>query len=316
MKEGNTIVQEIPYQATVSGWVNLDKPYGMSSTQATSIVRRLVDATKAGHAGTLDPLATGVLPIALGEATKTIPYAVADTKAYSFQVTWGEQRITDDAEGSIIATSPNRPSVESITRILPQFIGTIQQRPPLFSAIKIEGKRAYELARAGKVSGLEDLENAMALKVRSVTIHNLFLDSVDSPDQATFTVTCGPGVYVRSLGRDMAQILDTVGYISRLRRIEVGKFHQKDAISLENLRELRHKSELYRAILPLGAVLDDIPAVSITVEESAMVRQGQRIPVERREGHSSLVVLKLTGQVIAIAQGSQGYFYPKRVFGG
>jgi tRNA pseudouridine55 synthase len=303
-------------QTTVSGWINLDKPYGMSSTQASNIVRRLTGAAKAGHAGTLDPLATGVLPIALDEATKTIPYAVADVKEYSFQVTWGEQRITDDAEGAVIVTSAHRPSANAIMAILSQFKGTIHQRPPLFSALKIEGKRAYDLARSGEVSGLEGLKQAIALKTRPVTIHNLVLESIDSPDRASFTVTCGTGTYVRSLGRDMAEALGTVGYISRLRRTLVGKFHQNDAISLENLRELGHKSKLYRIILPLGAVLDDIPAVSITEEEAVKVHQGRRVLAEGEENSLSLVVLKVMDQIVALAQRRDGYFYPKRVFKG
>jgi tRNA pseudouridine55 synthase len=301
-------------QTTISGWINLDKPYGMSSAHAGHIVRRLTGAAKAGHAGTLDPLATGVLPIALGEATKTIPYAVADVKQYSFQVTWGEQRLTDDAEGAVIATSAHRPSCESIIDILPQFMGTILQRPPLFSALKIEGKRACNLARTGDAPLLDSLRDAMALKTRLVTVHGLVLESIDSPDQATFTVTCEAGTYVRSLARDMAEVLGAVGYVSRLRRMLVGKFHQNDAISLEKLRELGHKSKLYRVFLPLGAVLDDIPAVSVTMEEAIMIHQGQRIPVAGRQEFFSLVVLKLAGQVIALAQGSDGYFYPKRVF--
>ena len=303
-------------QTTISGWINLDKPYGMSSAHAGHIVRRLTGAAKAGHAGTLDPLATGVLPIALGEATKTIPYAVADVKQYSFQVTWGEQRLTDDAEGAVIATSVHRPSCESIIDILPQFMGTILQCPPLFSALKIEGKRACNLARTGEGDAalLGSLRDAVALKTRLVAIHDLALESIDSPDQATFTVTCGAGTYVRSLARDMAEVLRTVGYVSRLRRMLVGKFHQNDAISLEKLRELGHKSKLYRVFLPLGAVLDDIPAVSVTMEEAIMIHQGQRIPAAERQGCFSRVVLKLAGQVIALAQGSDGYFYPKRVF--
>lgn len=299
----------------LSGWINLDKPYGMSSTQASTIVRRLVGAKKAGHAGTLDPLATGVLPIALGEATKTIPYAVADVKQYSFQVTWGEQRLTDDAEGAIMGTSTHRPSAESILGVLPQFIGTILQRPPLFSALKIEGKRAYDLARGRKTpEDLAELEAVTLLKIRPVTVHNLVLESIDSPHQATFTATCGPGTYVRSLARDMAEMLGTVGYVSRLRRMVVGKFHQNDAISLEKLREFGHKSELYRIMLPIGAVLDDIPAASITREEAITIAQGQRIPAKGEEGGLPLVVLKLAGQVIALAQGCDGYLYPKRVF--
>ncbi|MBX9805405.1 MAG: tRNA pseudouridine(55) synthase TruB [Alphaproteobacteria bacterium] len=298
----------------VDGWIILDKPYGMTSTKASNMVRRLTGASKAGHAGTLDPLATGVLPIALGEATKTLPYVVADVKEYSFQVTWGEARITDDAEGVVIATSDHRPSSESISDILPQFMGTINQRPPIFSALNIDGKRAYDLARSGDPLILANLKDAIALKTRPVVIYNLVLESIDSPDQATFIVTCGPGTYVRSLARDMAEVLGTVGYVSRLRRMLVGKFHQIDAISLEMLKEFGHKSELHQAFLPLGAVLDDIPAVSVTEEEAMKINQGQRIPVIGNGVGFSLVVLKLGDQVAAIAKAREGYYYPIRVF--
>ena len=278
------------------------------------MVRRLTGASKAGHAGTLDPLATGVLPIAIGEATKTLPYVVADVKEYSFQVTWGEERITDDAEGAVIATSEHRPLRESISDILPQFMGTIHQRPPLFSALNIDGKRAYDLARSGDALILEGLKGAIALKTRPVVIHNLVLESIDSPDLATFRVRCGPGTYVRSLARDMAEVLGTVGYVSRLRRILVGKFHQIDAISLEMLQEFGHKSELHRAFLPLGAVLDDIPAVTVTEEEGMKISHGQRIPVIGNGVGLSVVVLKLGDQVVAIAKERDGYYYPSRVF--
>jgi len=298
----------------VNGWIILDKPYGMTSTHATTLVRRLMRCKKAGHTGTLDPLATGILPIALGEATKTIPYASAEIKQYCFQVTWGEQRITDDAEGAIISTSNHRPSNEEIEAILPQFIGSINQCPPLFSALKINGKRAYDLARSGDSSTLNDLKCAMIQKTRLITIHNLTLESIDSTDQATFIVTCGPGTYVRSLARDMAEVLGTVAYVSRLRRVQDGKFHQNDAISLEKLQELGHKSKLQSVFLPLGAVLDDIPAVSVTMEDAIMIHQGQRIPVRSIQGNLSLVVLKLVDRVLAIATGCDGYFYPKRVF--
>ena len=170
----------------ISGWIILDKPYGMTSTKASSLVRRLMGARKAGHAGTLDPLATGVLPIALDEATKTIPYVVADTKQYSFQVTWGEQRTTDDAQGAVIETSNHRPTLESISAILPQFTGTIRQRPPVFSALKIDGKRAYDLARSDKTSIIDALKEAITLKTRPVTIHNIALESIDSKDIFNF----------------------------------------------------------------------------------------------------------------------------------
>jgi tRNA pseudouridine55 synthase len=298
----------------VNGWITLDKPYGMSSTQATNLVRRISGASKAGHAGTLDPLATGVLPIALGEATKTIPYVVANIKKYSFQVTWGELRITDDAEGAVIKTHDHRPSVNEIQAVLPQFIGLIHQRPPLFSALKIEGKRAYDMARSGDESIVAHLKEAMILKTRPITIFDFVLESIDSPDTATFCITCGPGTYVRSLARDIAEVLGSVGYVSRLRRLEVGKFHEKDAISLENLREFSHKLTLHRQFLPIGSVLDDIPAVAITVEEARKINQGQPIPMNQNKGFVSLVVLWLVDQVIAIAEVNDGYIYPKRVF--
>lgn len=268
-------------------------------------MRRLTKSTKAGHAGTLDPLATGVLPIALGEATKTIPYVMEGRKQYRFQVTWGEQRNTDDAEGIVVSTCATRPNREAITAVLPQFMGTIQQVPPAFSAIKIEGQRAYALARAGE---------AVMLKSRLVMIYDLILESIDSVDQATFLVTCGTGTYVRSLARDMAQALGSVGYVSFLRRTFVGKFHEKDTILLEKLRELSHKSEVDQRILPLGVVLDDIPAVPITVEEVGLIRQGQKIPVMGIVSGLPLSALWLEDQVVAIAENRDGFYYPKRVF--
>ncbi|MBM3469100.1 MAG: tRNA pseudouridine(55) synthase TruB [Alphaproteobacteria bacterium] len=297
-----------------SGWIILDKPYGMTSSQATNVVRRLFGAAKAGHTGTLDPLATGILLIALNEATKAIPYIVSDVKQYRFQVTWGEQRTTDDAEGAVIATSSNRPTEKDIQSILHHFIGTIQQRPPLFSALKIKGKRAYDLARSGDEMTLKCLNEAITLKTRPVTIENLILESIDSNEQATFMVTCGSGTYVRSLARDMADLLHTKGYVSSLRRVSIGKFHQKDAISLEKLRELGHKSKLQHSFLPVKAVLDDIPAVPITMEEASMICQGQRISCTKDISCKSLVVLTLMRQIVAIAEECNGYFYPKRVF--
>lgn len=302
------------HKQEINGWIILDKPYDMTSTCASSLVRRLTGARKAGHVGTLDPLATGVLPIAIGEATKIIPYVTAEIKKYTFQITWGEQRTTDDAEGAVIITNPYRPSIGEIKAILHQFIGLIDQQPPLFSALKINGKRAYDLARSANTDLLDELNHSMNQKTRQVTIHDLTLESIDSRDQATFVVTCGPGTYVRSIARDMAKALKTVGYVSRLRRIQDGKFHQNDAISLESLREFGHKSLLYRFFLPLGAVLDDIPAVSITTEEAMKIHQGQRIPDNKKQDNLSLVALWLSDQVVAIAKRCDGYFYPKRVF--
>lgn len=298
----------------MNGWIVLDKPYGMTSAKATHIVRRLTGSKKAGHAGTLDPLATGILPIALNEATKTIPYLVAHTKQYRFQITWGEQRITDDAEGGIIATSNHRPSPQSIMDVLSHFKGTINQQAPLFSAVKVNGKRAYDLARTGQDLVIESLKEAIASKTRLITIYDLHLESIDSEKKATFLVTCGPGTYVRSLARDIGETLGTKGFVSLLRRLSVGKFHENNSISLEKLKEIGHKSELHRIVLPLGTVLDDIPAVSIAQEDAMLIRQGQRIPLSEESCCASLVVLKVSDEIVSIAENCDGYFYPKRVF--
>lgn len=298
----------------MNGWIILDKPSGISSTHATNQVRRIMGAQKAGHVGTLDPFATGVLPIALGEATKAIPYVTTDLKQYRFQVAWGEERITDDCDGAIIKTSNHRPTKEEICAILPRFTGEILQRPPLFSALKIDGRRAYELARSGDPHVLEQLKVDILQKTRPVLIHSLTLESIDSNDYATFVLSCGPGTYVRSIARDIAQALGTLAYVARLRRLRVGKFYDNDAIFVDNLREFGHKSKLHHAFLPLGTVLDDIPAVPISIDEAAMIRQGQRVPAHVKQGNFSAVVLLLANQVVAIAKESDGYFYPKRVF--
>ncbi len=251
----------------ISGWVNLDKPYGMTSTQAIGKVRRLLNAQKIGHAGTLDPLATGVLPIALGEATKTIPFVQDDYKTYSFTVTWGEQRDTDDAEGDVIATSDHRPTKENIEGALPQFIGEIEQTPPRFSAIKINGQRAYDIARAGDIPDI---------KSRIVYIEELHLKE-SRTDEADFEMLCGKGTYVRSIARDLGEVLGTKGYISALRREEVGCFFADDAISLDNLDELDYVAARSEALLPLQTVLDDIPALALTEEETTKIRNGQSL---------------------------------------
>ncbi len=251
----------------ISGWVNLDKPYGMTSTQAIGKVRRLLNAQKIGHAGTLDPLATGVLPIAVGEATKTIPFVQDDYKTYSFTVTWGEQRDTDDAEGDVIATSDHRPAKKDIEAALPQFIGEVEQTPPRFSAIKINGQRAYDIARAGDIPDI---------KSRIVYIEELYLKE-SRADEADFEMLCGKGTYVRSIARDLGEFLGTKGYISALRREEVGCFFAEDAISLDNLEELDYVAARSEALLPLQTVLDDIPALALTEEETTKIRNGQSL---------------------------------------
>lgn len=251
----------------ISGWVALDKPAGLTSTQALGKLRRLLDANKAGHAGTLDPLATGILPIAFGEATKTIPFCQDFTKVYEFTVTWGEERDTDDAEGQIINTSDTRPQEKDIISVLKDFKGEISQLPPLFSAIKINGARAYDMARAGETPDL---------KPRPVYIEALTLLETET-DKAHFECVCGKGTYIRSIARDMGRMLGTYGYVSALKRTEVGPFQIEDAVSLANLEEISHSARLESAVLPVQTVLDDIPALAVSEEEAGRLRRGQSL---------------------------------------
>src|SRR6478609_10380272 len=218
--------QPRPKKRDVHGWVVLDKPVGMTSTHAVSVVKRAFSAKKAGHAGTLDPLASGLLPIALGEATKTVPFVMDGRKIYQFTVRWGEERDTDDAEGRVDATSAARPSADDIRSLLPSFSGTIAQVPPRFSAIKIDGERAYDLARDGEVVELE---------ARPVEIHRLSLVDIPDPDHALLSAECGKGTYVRALARDMGRVLGCFGHVSALRRTGVGSFREQDGVSLARL---------------------------------------------------------------------------------
>lgn len=299
----------------VNGWINLDKPQGLGSTQAVGKVRRLFDAQKVGHGGTLDPLATGILPIALGEATKTIPYCQDHIKVYSFAACWGEERNTDDAEGDVIATSPVRPTEAQIQAILPRFTGKISQIPPQFSAIKVDGERAYDLARDG-----EDFE----LNARTVYIEALEMTEFNL-DLPRFRVVCGKGTYMRSLVRDMARALGTVGYIRDLRREAVGPLTQNTAISLEKLQELADSAHLEEALLPVETVLADIPALALSTQEAARLKQGQtltfiaRPDIERlnkagidwKAGDTALAVLN--GLPVALVSVEGPEIHPVRV---
>lgn len=296
----------------VDGWINLDKPAGLTSTQALGKVRRILDAQKAGHAGTLDPLASGILPIALGEATKTIPFAQDSLKTYTFTVTWGEQRDTDDSEGEIIATSDVRPEKGDLEAALPGFTGEIEQIPPKYSAIKVEGERAYDLAREG-----EDFE----LKARDVWVESLVLLETGE-NHARFQMTCGKGTYVRALARDLAVKLGTYGYISALRRIAVGAFDENHAISLEKLEEMGDKAA--EALLPLDAVLDDIPALGLKPDEVTKLRNGQDVSfvakpeferiktVGLENGQTALAVFD--GKAVALVERKGPNIKPVRVF--
>jgi tRNA pseudouridine55 synthase len=256
----------------IDGWLVLDKPAGISSAKAVAIARRAFNAAKLGHGGTLDPLASGVLPLAFGEATKTVSLVMDGRKTYRFTIRFGQQTATDDAEGEIVATSDVRPDDAAIRATLSRFTGLIEQTPPAFSALKIEGKRAYELARQGQT---------VELKARPVEIFRLDLIARPAPDLADFEVDCGKGTYIRSLARDLAVALGTVGHVAALRRTQVGKFTENRAISLVKLEALGHSPARFEHLLPVETVLDDIPALAITEEEAALLRKGQFLPMLR-----------------------------------
>ena len=308
----------------VHGWVNIDKTLGKTSTQAVGIVRRAFDAQKAGHGGTLDPLATGVLPIALGEATKTIPFVMDGAKSYRFTVRWGEATDTDDGEGEVIATSDQRPDRTAIEAVLSRFTGTIDQVPPRYSAIKIDGQRAYDLARADK---------AVEMTAREVRVDKLSLIATPDSNHAEFALDCGKGTYVRSLARDIAVALGTVGSVSALRRTRSGPFTDCDAISLAKFEQTRHMSaqdgseglpppiDFANFLHPVVSALDDIPALNVTESEAARLRHGQPVPVLRTDNCQQIDGLTddadlcalLDGEVIALLRLKGRMAQPVRV---
>jgi tRNA pseudouridine55 synthase len=290
----------------VDGWVVLDKPLGLGSTQAVGKVRWLFAAEKAGHGGTLDPLATGVLPIGLGEATKTVPFIMDGHKEYRFTLRFGEARATDDGEGDVTATSDVRPIDEAIRTALGQFIGDIEQMPPAFSALKIGGQRAYDLARAGE---------PVELKPRTVTIDRLELLARPDADHADFVVGCGKGTYIRSLGRDLARALGTVGHLSALRRTAVGPFREEAAISLPKLEALGHIPPLLGALVPVATALDDIPALALTGTQADRLRHGQPVLLTRDAPPSGTLVRAETGsKLVALVRSDGAALQPVRVF--
>lgn len=256
----------------ISGWINLDKPAGMTSSACVNAVRRATGAAKLGHAGTLDPSATGILPIALGEATKTMPYVTDSSKRYAFTVHWGARTTTDDADGEIVETSDVRPDRAGIEAALPAFVGAIEQVPPAFSAIKIDGERAYAKARAG-----EDF----VLASRIIDVYAFALFEIIDENQARFTVTSGKGAYMRALARDLAVALGTCGHLSDLRRMSVGPFDESASISLEKLEELGHSAAASPILLPVETALDGIPALALSEREADMLRNGQAVPILR-----------------------------------
>jgi len=296
----------------VHGWIVLDKPVGMTSTQAVGAIKRLFACKRAGHAGTLDPLASGCLPIALGEATKTVPFVMDGRKTYSFTVRWGEERDSDDAEGAVTGTSDARPSREAIEALLPSYTGTISQVPPRYSAIKVDGERAYDLARDGQ---------EVTLEARPVDIHGLTLTETPDADHAVFEAECGKGTYVRALARDIGRVLGCLGHVTALRRTEVGPFDENDMISLADLEALCQKAaagegSLADALLPVETALDDIPALAVNRADAARLQRGQAVLLRGRDApiFRGTVHVTTSGELVALAEVDRGEIIPKRVF--
>jgi tRNA pseudouridine55 synthase len=263
----------------VHGWLVVDKPRGMGSTEVVSRCRRLFDAAKAGHGGTLDPMATGVLPIAFGEATKTVQWAMDGLKRYRFTLRWGEATDTDDAEGTVIETCPGRPSADDVDAVLDRFVGEIEQVPPAYSAIKVKGARAYDLAREGK---------AVDLQPRIITVEEITLVDLPDPDHAIFEVVSGKGAYMRALARDIARAVGTCGHLSALRRLSVGPFTLDDAVGLAQIEALAEQSAADTALLPVETPLDDIPAVALTESQAHRLRSGQPVAFLSRSDRARL----------------------------
>ncbi|MDR3422547.1 MAG: tRNA pseudouridine(55) synthase TruB [Xanthobacteraceae bacterium] len=309
--EGANSKQKKP-KRDVHGWVVLDKPVGMTSTHAVAVIKRLFAARRAGHAGTLDPLASGCLPVALGEATKTVPFVVDGRKTYVFTVRWGEERDTDDAEGRVVSSSESRPEAAAIRALLPRFVGTIDQVPPQFSAVKIDGERAYDLAREGE---------AVEIAPRAVTIYRLDLVEMPDRDHAVLSAECGKGTYVRALARDLGRELGVLGHVSALRRSRVGPFAESDMISLVQLEPLCHRAaagegNLADMLLPIETALDDIPALAVSPADAARLRRGQAILLRGRDAAvvRGTVQVAAGGELVAIAEAARGEIVPKRVF--
>lgn len=303
-----------PKGRAVSGWLILDKPVDFGSTEAVSKIKWLLNAQKAGHAGTLDPLASGMLPIALGDATKTVPYVMDGRKIYEFTVSWGEERSTDDLEGEVTASSDTRPAEQAIRDLLPNYTGVIQQIPPQFSAIKIAGERAYDLARDGET---------VEIPSREVEIFRLTLLGVGE-NEAHFEVECGKGTYVRSLARDFGRDLGCYGHISNLRRTFVAPFGEDKMVPLADLvalEEIEDRDERLAALdaylIDTAEALSSLPHLPVTEEQAHRIKMGNPIilrgnsaPVEEPEAYATA-----RGKLIAIGEIGQGEFRPKRVFG-
>ena len=293
----------------VHGWLVLDKPVGVTSTTAVAILKRLTHARKVGHAGTLDPLASGLLPIAFGEATKTVSYVMDGEKVYRFKVRWGVETDTDDAEGKPVAESAARPTHGEIESALPAFTGTIEQTPPKFSAIKVEGERAYDLARAGE---------EVSLSARPVEIHSLHMVDQPDADHAVFEAECGKGTYVRAIARDLGRMLGSLGHVCELRRTRVGSFDENSAIALDDVEKLAESSPdaLIGVLLPVASSLSMMPSVSVGPDDAQRIRMGQPVFLRGRDAPvlEGTVTVSARGALIALADIEQGALKPKRIF--
>lgn len=291
----------------VSGWLVLDKPYRLGSTQAVGKVKWLYQARKAGHAGTLDPLASGLLPIALGEATKTVNYVMDGTKTYRFTIAWGERRSTDDLEGEIVASSDLRPDRADVEALLPEFTGDISQVPPMYSAIKVDGERAYDLARDG-----EDV----VLQARDVTIDRLEIVGWET-DGCTLEADCSKGTYVRAIARDMGERLGCHGYVSALRRTAVGGFTEDDLVPLDELLELEGDlNALDQQLLSTMDALEDLPEISVSENDAIRIRSGNPVLLRGRDAPlmTDDAYATCKGDLLALGAVEAGSFHPRKVF--
>jgi len=294
----------------INGWLVLDKPRGLTSTQALARVRALFNAQKAGHAGTLDPLATGVLPIAFGEATKTVSYAVDGAKSYCFTVKWGEETATDDSEGEIVNRTPLRPTREEIAAKLDDFIGEISQIPPRFSAIKVDGNRAYDLARQGEIIELE---------ARIVKIDDIRIIEHIGPDRTTLIAKCQKGTYIRAIARDLGRALGCLGHVCELRRTRVGEFYENNAFTmheLENLAASGATQELLSFLRPVDHVLNDLPCLALSPPDAADLARGKPVLIRGRDAPilNGPIYATCRGVLIAIGEARKGSLHPTRVF--
>jgi len=292
----------------VHGWLVLDKPVGMTSTHAVGVVKRCFNAKRAGHAGTLDPLASGVLPIALGEATKTVSFVMEGRKIYRFTIRWGEERDTDDAEGSIVASSSERPSQEHVRALLPRFTGLIEQVPPRFSAVKIEGERAYDLAREGATVELEP---------RAIEIHALEWMAAPDPDHTVLAAACGKGTYIRSLARDMGRVLGCYGHVAQLRRTAVGPFDESNAVTLQALQEGSNATDAAIAhLLPVESGLAALPALRVSLADAGRLARGQAVLLRGRDAPmiEGWVSISTQGALVGLAEVERGELRPRRIF--